>query len=82
MLGDACDFAVPDGGLALWLRFADPALLDRIDRNAPARQLRLAPSTSYAIDGSGLRGLRMGFASLDEAQAAEAIARLGAAMND
>jgi GntR family transcriptional regulator/MocR family aminotransferase len=79
-LGDACDFDTPDGGLAFWLRFRDLRALDRIDRNAASLNLRLAPSTSYAIDGSAARGLRLGFASLDETEAADAIDRLVTAM--
>lgn len=79
-IGDHCEFDVPDGGLALWLRFGDEGCLDRIDRNAATHQLRLAPSTSYAVDGSGMRGLRLGFASLDDGEASEAIDRLSAAM--
>lgn len=79
-LGDACNFAVPAGGLAFWLRFRESAALDRIDRHAAHHKLRLAPSTSYAIDGYDARGLRLGFASLDESEAAEAIDRLANAM--
>lgn len=79
-LGDCCDFDTPDGGLAFWLRFRDQAALDRIDRDAAARLLRLAPSTSYAIGGTGARGLRLGFASLDEREASDAIGRLAGAI--
>lgn len=79
-LGGACDFAVPDGGLAFWLDVRDPAALDRVDRDAARLKLRLAPSTSYAVDGSARRGLRLGFASVDEGEAAEAIDRLATAM--
>ena len=78
-LGALVDFDVPDGGLAFWLRFADPAVLDRIDRNAAAVELRFAPSTSYATPPSTERGLRLGFASLDEHEADDALRRLRAA---
>ncbi|CUS43807.1 MAG: PLP-dependent aminotransferase family protein [Pseudomonadota bacterium] len=75
------EFEVPDGGLAFWLRFADSALLDRVDRNGEAVGLRFAPSTSYSIAPSVERGLRLGFASLDEAEADDALRRLRAAVD-
>ncbi|HTU13362.1 MAG TPA: PLP-dependent aminotransferase family protein [Allosphingosinicella sp.] len=78
-LGGLATFAKPDGGLAFWLSFADPALLDRIDANGPACGIRFAPSTSYAVAPSTRRGLRLGFASLDESEAHKALRRLRAA---
>lgn len=75
-LGDVADFDLPDGGLAFWLRFRDPRVLDRIERRAPALGLWLASSRSYATLPDAPRGLRLGFASLDQAEAREAIRRL------
>src|SRR3546814_6600951 len=60
---------MPEGGLAFWLQFRDEALLDRIDRFSETAELRFAPSTSFAIPPSRGRGLRLGFASLDEDEA-------------
>lgn len=68
-LGDLIDYRVPDGGLAFWLRFRDLAALDRIEARAPALGLSFASSHSYAADDSAERGLRLGFASLDEKEA-------------
>ena len=78
-LGDKADIRVPDGGLAFWLRFPDPALLERIERAAPALGLRFADSRSFATSPDAERGLRLGFASATEAEARAAIALLAQA---
>lgn len=77
-LADLAEFDVPEGGLAYWLRFRDPAVLDRIDRGAASERLRFAPSTSFAVPPSQERGLRLGFASLEEAEAERALGDLRA----
>lgn len=78
-LGGLADFDVPDGGLAFWLRFHDQDLLDRIEAGAPSQQLWVAPSQSFVAQPGAARGLRLGFASLNEPEAREAIRRLRAA---
>jgi GntR family transcriptional regulator/MocR family aminotransferase len=75
-LGDLVDFRVPDGGLALWLRFRDIDVLDRIERNAPGLGLRFASSRSFMTRPDAERGLRIGFASLDATEAREALRKL------
>ena len=72
------DYRVPDGGLAFWLRFRDPAMLDRIEAGATDRGLSFADSHSYAVDETAERGLRLGFASMDEAEAREVLMTLRA----
>ncbi|TNE64767.1 MAG: PLP-dependent aminotransferase family protein [Alphaproteobacteria bacterium] len=80
--GDLAEFDVPDGGLAVWLRFADTAILDRIDRNQARHGVRTAQSTSFAVSPATERGIRAGFASLNEAEAADALMRLRKAAVD
>jgi GntR family transcriptional regulator/MocR family aminotransferase len=77
--GDAIDYRVPDGGLAFWLQFRDRAVLDRIEAGAPSQGLRLASSASFASVETAPRGLRLGFASLNEAEAVNALTSLAAA---
>lgn len=67
---------MPDGGLAFWVRFRDQELLDRIDAKAASKQLWVAPSRSFVAQPGVQRGLRLGFASLNEREAREAIRRL------
>lgn len=74
--GDMVDMQLPQGGVALWLGFRDHAALDRIERRAPALGLSFAPSHSYMVRPEAERGLRLGFASLDEVDLAAAICGL------
>lgn len=78
-LGGVCEMRLPQGGLALWLAFRDHAALDRIERRAPDLGLSFAPSHSHMVHPGAERGLRLGFASLDEADAEAAMAALGQA---
>lgn len=75
-LSDVADFDIPSGGLAFWVRFRDEALLDRVDKHAETPALRFAPSTSFAVPPLRPRGLRLGFASLDESEADRALGLL------
>ncbi|WNO54109.1 PLP-dependent aminotransferase family protein [Stakelama saccharophila] len=72
-LGDIADCSVPDGGLAFWLRFHDPETLARVEARAPGLGLRFAASESYMTRPDAGRGLRLGFGSLDEGEAAKVL---------
>lgn len=74
--GDMVDIQVPDGGLALWLRFRDISALDRIERSAARMGLSFAASHSFMARNEAPRGLRLGFASLQQEEAREAILAL------
>ncbi|MET0376119.1 MAG: PLP-dependent aminotransferase family protein [Rhizorhabdus sp.] len=76
--GNRIDFEVPDGGLAFWLRFPEVDL-DKMEANARNTGLRFASSRSFMADEHAERGLRIGFASLDEGEAFSAIAALARA---
>ncbi|MES2290391.1 MAG: PLP-dependent aminotransferase family protein [Pseudomonadota bacterium] len=78
-LGDLVDYAMPDGGLAFWLRFRNPADLDRVEKNGPEHGLRFAPSASFMTSPDAERGLRVGFASLTEHEAQRALGVLASA---
>ena len=70
----------PDGGLAFWLQFRRVAELDRVEVRALASGLRFATSRSFMARDSAPRGLRVGFASLNPAEAQAAIRSLKAAL--
>ncbi|MDG2523017.1 PLP-dependent aminotransferase family protein [Caulobacter segnis] len=74
--GETVQYQTPDGGLAFWLTFPDPAVLDRIDANGAAAGVRFAPSNAYSLNSKGERGLRLGFASLTDEEAADGLARI------
>jgi GntR family transcriptional regulator/MocR family aminotransferase len=78
-LGDLVDYTMPDGGLAFWLRFKRREDLDRVEENASAQGLRFASSRSFITSDDAERGLRIGFASLTEREARQAIRILRAA---
>lgn len=79
LLGDRAAFRMPDGGLAFWLRFPVAGMLDRIERVAPTLGLRFADSRSFVTSDRAERGLRLGFASLTEAEARTALDMLARA---
>lgn len=76
ILGGHVDYRLPETGTAFWLRFRDPDLLDRIERNAHRAELRFAPSRSFMVSPDADRGLRIGFASLSPEEAVIALRRM------
>lgn len=78
-LGDRLDFAVPPGGLALWVE-ARGVDVDAWCERALRRGAVFFTAKRFAFDGRARPLARLGFASLDEAEIAEAIRRLSAAM--
>ncbi|HUD29020.1 MAG TPA: PLP-dependent aminotransferase family protein [Novosphingobium sp.] len=72
--GDLAEYRVPDGGLAFWLRFHTD--IDKMETRAAAMGLRFAASRSFMTRDDAPRGLRIGFASLNEHEAHTAIAAL------
>ncbi len=76
--GDAIAFEEPDGGLAFWVQFRDSAVLDKIEENAASHGVKFLPSRCFATPPCEGRGLRLGFGSLKEAEAQEAIRQLRA----
>lgn len=76
LFGDIADVRLPDGGLAIWMKFRDLAALDRIERSAADIGLSFAHSHSFMAHDKAARGLRLGFGSLDEETAAAALTAL------
>jgi len=75
-LGELVEFQIPDGGLAFWVRFRDTTALEAIERNAPELGLQFAASRSFITRPGADRGLRLGFASLQEKEARAALKAL------
>lgn len=73
-LGDRVTFAVPDGGLAFWVKFRGD--IEAIEERASAQGLRFASHRSFMARDTADKGLRLGFASLDQAEASRAVAAL------
>lgn len=76
--GSAIEFDVPDGGLAFWVRFNETVDVGELVAGAAAHGVKVLPGATYSMSGEPTSGLRLGFASLNEQELAEAVARLAA----
>ncbi|MDV3456172.1 PLP-dependent aminotransferase family protein [Sphingomonas sp. HF-S4] len=77
--GDKVQFDLPNGGLAFWLRFPGRSM-DEIEARAQALDLRFAASRSFMASPDADRGLRIGFASLNDEEADAAVTALASAV--
>lgn len=78
--GDAVNFVLPPGGLALWVNFAEPIDITELCACAATSGLLLTPGQAFATALSKTNGVRLGFGSMDEAELSEAVRRLRHAM--
>jgi GntR family transcriptional regulator/MocR family aminotransferase len=78
LFGDLVDYRTPDGGLAFWLRFRTD--MAAFESRAAASGLTFASSQSYRQRKTAPSGLRIGFASLDEAEQLAALHLLRSAL--
>jgi GntR family transcriptional regulator/MocR family aminotransferase len=82
-LGAAAEFSLPQGGLAIWIRFA--AGLDPVAIAAAAdrRGAGFMPGVAFFSGGeTPPNGARLGFASMNEAELVEAVGRLAGALRE
>jgi GntR family transcriptional regulator/MocR family aminotransferase len=77
-LGDAIDFRVPTGGMALWARVRPPLDPAAWAERALAAGVAFQPGCRFTFDGATSLHARFGFAALDERELAEAVRRLAA----
>ncbi len=75
-LGDLVNFILPEGGLALWLRFSAEIDPDELIEEAARGRLRLISGRTLSTSGSPVAGTRLGFASLGRSELAEGVSRL------
>lgn len=68
VFGSRLSFNVPEGGLAFWIEFHRKEELQRFEEGAPLHGLRWTHSSAFASTDQAPKGLRLGFASLDEAE--------------
>lgn len=73
-LGEIAEYRMPDGGLAFWLRF--DADLNQMEKRAAAMGLRFASSRSFMTRPEAPPGLRVGFGSLNDHEARQALGAL------
>lgn len=80
VLGERIAFDLPDGGLALWVRFIGDVNLEALAVKARSRQVAFMPGSAYATEPMGVTAARLGFGSLNAAELGVAVRRLGAVM--
>lgn len=81
-LGDALDFDLPAGGMAIWARARPGIDLDRWVAAAPRHGVWLMSPAALTAEGPPPRGLRLGYARLDADALARAVAGLRAAARE
>jgi GntR family transcriptional regulator/MocR family aminotransferase len=79
LFGAAIEFDMPDGGLAVWVRFQEDVDVEKLARLAIAEGVTLMPGSAFATSGARVQGARLGFASLDPSELRKAMQRLRAA---
>ena len=77
-LGERVTFAVPAGGIALWIR-ANAVDVDAWARSARDKGVIFVTAAAYALDGRPRPFMRLGFASLQGRELQEGVRRLAAA---
>jgi GntR family transcriptional regulator/MocR family aminotransferase len=79
-LGDRVSFALPPGGLALWLTVNGDLDVDAWATRALGQGVAFQPGRQFAFEAGPVQGLRLGFANHDEAELEEVARRLAAAL--
>ncbi|HCT03861.1 MAG TPA: PLP-dependent aminotransferase family protein [Pseudomonas sp.] len=77
--GEQISVQEPEGGLALWVKFVDSIDVDRLCEKALALDLVVRSGRLFSPFGQRENALRLGFASLDQAEIRTAIQRLALA---
>jgi GntR family transcriptional regulator/MocR family aminotransferase len=78
-LGDAADFTVSSGGMALWVRFTPPVDVELWARRSAERGVWWYTGKRYAFDQRPIPFARFSFARLNERELREAVRRMTAA---
>ena len=71
----------PDGGFFIWLTLPERVDAHALERATFDEGVQVVPGAGCFINGQGRNNLRLAFSYLDEAQLAEAIRRLGRALD-
>lgn len=64
-LGDAVQFTIPAGGMAIWLRFSRKISLKKLSEKAPGMGLQITSGEQYHYGAASQNAIRFGFASLN-----------------
>ena len=72
-LGDKIDFKIPGGGMAIWAKFVTDIPLLSLAQKVAKQGLYLANGQSYKEENPKLNACRMGFASMNQHEAEDAV---------
>jgi DNA-binding transcriptional MocR family regulator len=78
-LDDAIHYALPAGGMALWIE-APGIDVDAWARRARGSGVVFAPGSRFALDGRAIAALRVGFCANDERELGRAAAVMAHAL--
>jgi GntR family transcriptional regulator/MocR family aminotransferase len=81
-LGATVAFAVPQGGMAMWLRAEEGIDVEAWERRALARGVRFNSGRRFMFEERATSCVRVGFAALDERKLREAVRRMVQARGD
>lgn len=70
------EFDLPDGGLAVWVRFGEHVDIDRLVCLAREKGVQILPGSAFTTSGKPVRATRLGFASMNEGELDLATRRL------
>ena len=73
---DKIEFDLPDGGLAIWVKFTAAIDMDALARAARAKGVQILPGGAFTVSGRAIRATRLGFASMDASELDRATRRL------
>jgi len=74
------EFTLPEGGLAVWASFDKKTDLVKLSAAALKKGLSIDDGTFYRNESFSANGLRLGFASLEEAEILDALGKLKAVL--
>ncbi|MGI4813060.1 MAG: PLP-dependent aminotransferase family protein [Janthinobacterium lividum] len=77
----AIEFDFPDGGLAFWVKFDSTIDLAGLLEAGRQKGVRVLSGNTYSMTGAPTAAVRLGFASLNETELAEAVQRLAAGVS-
>jgi GntR family transcriptional regulator / MocR family aminotransferase len=78
--GGRVEFTLPDGGLAIWVKFTEKVDMEGLVRTARAKGVMILPGNAFTISGRSIRATRLGFASMNAAELDSATRRLRQAL--
>lgn len=70
------EFDLPEGGLAVWVRFAKLIDFDTLLETARSKGVQFLPGNSFVTSGKPIHATRLGFASMNAAEVDTATKRL------